>query len=183
MLTIITPCCRQANLKYLHASIDFDKIDKWIIVYDTSKDRSYTKLYKNTPKILEVECNIVGAAGHPQRNFGMLFVNDGYIYFLDDDNIIHPNFWTIAQAADNEKFYTFSQLRDKKKGSVLDGNTIKVGSIDTAMFLFHKRHVGSIRWIENLYEADGYFICAIDAANKGSHVFINSIACYYNYLV
>ena len=37
MFTIITPCCRPENLETMLPSIDFDKVDKWIIVYDTRK--------------------------------------------------------------------------------------------------------------------------------------------------
>ena len=37
-ITIITPCSRIHNLPMLHESIKFDKINKWIIVYDTTVD-------------------------------------------------------------------------------------------------------------------------------------------------
>ena len=177
MLTIITPCYRQANIPIIYNSIVFDKIDKWIIVYDTSKDRKYNKLYDH-PKILEVECNIAGRAGHPQRNFGMSLVDDGFIYFLDDDNIIHPNFWKIEITP--EKFYTFDQIR--KANDILKGNKIKLYFIDTAMFIVHKKHIGNIKWLEYKYNADGYFICDIFYKNPESHVYIDSTCSYYNYL-
>ena len=35
-ITIITPCNRIHNLPMLYESIKFDKINKWIIVYDTT---------------------------------------------------------------------------------------------------------------------------------------------------
>ena len=182
MLTIITPSCRQANIPKLYDSIDLDKIDKWIIVYDTSKNRKYTKLYDN-PKILEVECDRIGKVGHPQRNFGMNLVDDGFIYFLDDDNIIHPNFWNIIDSLIPGKFYTFDQLRNIKKQQILKGNNIKIDNIDTAMFIVHKSQIGNIKWIENKYNADGYFICNIFNKNPHSHVYINTVGCYYNYLI
>lgn len=181
MITIITPCCRQENISKLFDSISFDKIHKWIIVYDTSKDRNYKKMYEDHQQILEVECNDVGVVGHPQRNFGMQLVEDGFIYFLDDDNIIHPNFWSIIEVLKDDKFYTFDQLRDNQN-KILYGNNIQVGHIDTAMFIFHKNHSKDIYWENNKYAADGYFISDILNKNSNSHVYINNICCYYNRL-
>jgi len=181
MLSIITPCYRQNNIPKLFNSINFDKIDKWIIVYDTSNERKYDKLYDTDPKILEVECD-KGISGNPQRNYGLTLVNDGYIYFLDDDNIIHPNFWFIVDKLDGEHFYTFDQMRNKN-GQVLYGNNIAIDNIDTAMFVVHKKHINEIEWMCDKYNADGYFISDINKNNNGKHIYIKSICCYYNYLV
>ena len=179
MLTIITPCCRPENLSKLYDSIHFDKVHKWIIVYDTSKDRTYIKQYKSYPKILELECNTEGSAGHPQRNYGIGHVENGYIYMLDDDNIIHPNFWNIYDSFEPEKFYTFDQ---KRGNDILLGNNIQLDKIDTAMFIVHKTHVNDLLWQEDKYNADGIFIVELYNKNKHLHVYINTIACYYNYL-
>jgi hypothetical protein len=132
---------------------------------------------------MEVECNIkpISGKGQPQRNYGMSLVDDGYIYFLDDDNIIHPQFWSIVDLLDNEKFFTFNQIRNIK-GRILYGNNITVCYIDTAMFIVHKKHIGNIKWLEDRFCSDGFFICDINTNNKESHVYINSIGCYYNYL-
>ena len=180
MLSIITPCYRQSNLKKLYESINFDKIDKWIIVYDTSKDRKYEYIYVDNPKIIETECT-GGVYGHPQRNHGMKLVDDGFIYFLDDDNIIHPDFWSIVSSLDDQYFYTFDQLRNKY-GGILYGNNIKVKHIDTAMYIVHKKHIKDILFKTNLYDADGHFICDILRQNAQSHIYIQKIACYYNHL-
>jgi glycosyltransferase involved in cell wall biosynthesis len=178
-ITIITPCCRSDNLPKLFESIDFTKIAKWIIVYDISRDRKY-KYQFNHPQIVEMECDKVGAYGHPQRNVGIKQVEDGFIYFLDDDNVIHPGFWELIGPLDPTKFYTFDQQRTAS--SVLRGNVIRVGHIDTAMFLVHKQQIRAIKWVENKYEADGLFISAIARTNPGAHVYVPQIACYYNFL-
>lgn len=182
MLYIITPCYRQCNIPRLYESIEFDKIHKWIIIYDTSNDRKYNKLYEHDEKIIEMECNDEGIYGNPQRNYGMTFVSNGFIYFLDDDNIIHPNFWSIIDLLDNSKFYTFDQLRDIKNESILHGNNIAIGSIDTAMFIVHTNHIKDIKWKIDEYTADGCFICDILNQNTSSHTYINTVGCYYNFL-
>lgn len=181
MITIITPCCRQKNIPHLYDSIDFDKIHKWIIIYDTSNDKKYDKIY-NHSKILEVECT-GGISGNPQRNYGISLIDDGYIYFLDDDNIIHPNFWEIVPLLDNNCFYTFNQFRTNEIGNVLPGNNVNVDRIDTAMFIVHKKHINDVKWICDKYNADGYFISEINKNNIGAHRYINAICCYYNYLI
>jgi hypothetical protein len=181
MLTIITPCYRQKNIAALYDSIQFDKITKWIIVYDTSNDRKYDKLYENHPKIIELECS-GGISGNPQRNYALNIVEDGYVYFLDDDNIIHHNFWSIVDGLDGERFYTFDQLR-KKNGEMIHGNNIAFEKIDTAMYIVHRKHIGTIRWRLDIYQADFYFIHDINVNNKGAHMYLNTIGCYYNYLL
>ena len=157
----------------------FDKIDKWIIVYDTSRDRTYTSLYDGHPQIVEVEHDVVGSAGHPQRSYGMTLVDEGFIYFLDDDNIIHPNFWSIVDRLNSKYFYTFDQQRGDY---ILRGHTMKVGRIDTAMFIVHKQHIKDITWITSRYDADGVFISDIAHQNYGAHIYLNKVGCYYNFI-
>ena len=177
MLTIITPCSRRENLCKVYESIHFEKIHKWIIVYDTSKQMTYTKLFQHD-KILETECSDFGISGNAQRNFGASLVLDGHIYFLDDDTIVHPEFWNLQ--FDNEYFYTFDQYRCSICGWVLYGNDIRVNRIDTAMFVVPK-HMFS-EWDVSRYDADGYFITKLNILNPGKHIYCNVLACYYNYL-
>jgi hypothetical protein len=176
MITIVTPCCRQKNLPSLFESIDFSKIDKWIIIYDTSKNRTYSKLYEN-PQIVEDFCNDVGISGNPQRNYGVKLIKEGLIYFLDDDNIIHPDFWTLN--LNEDYFYTFDQNRNKK-GLIWKGNNVRLNCIDTAMFIVPKKMF--FDWKINEYAADGLFIEEVLKENKEKHIYIPKVACYYNFL-
>jgi hypothetical protein len=177
-ITIITPCSRPENLSNLLKSIDLSKIAKWIIVYDTSNNRSYNHQFSHA-QIVELEC-ANGISGNPQRNFGIEQVDNGFIYFLDDDNIIHPAFWELTEGLDPTYFYTFDQQRTED--DILRGRTICVCEIDTAMFIVHRHHIRDIRWVESEYIADGLFISDIAQANPRSHIYIPKIRCYYNYL-
>lgn len=176
MLTLITPCCRPQNLAKIKESIQFDKIQRWIIVYDTTKNRTYEKQFEH-PQIEEVFCDAIGISGNQQRNFGAAMVSEGHIYFVDDDNIVHPEFWTLT--FEPAFFYTFDQLRNKS-GHVLRGSRFHHGQIDTAMFVVPKSMW--IDWNPNKYEADFLFISQINR-KFGKHAkYFNKIACYYNYL-
>ena len=180
-VNIITPCCRQKNLDLIIKSINFDLIDKWYIIYDTSKDRTYTKKFEDNPKIEEHFCSDTGVVGHPQRNYGLNLVKDGFIYFLDDDNIIHPEFWNIAQTLDINCFYTFDQQR-LYEGKILKGNVLKVFWIDTAQFIIPKQLIKNLTFDITKYHADGLFITKINELYPKNHIYIPKIACYYNYI-
>jgi hypothetical protein len=180
MLSIITPCSRTENLSILKDSIKFDKINKWYIVYDTSKI-SFKKIYDH-PQIIElgIEESCYGA---PQRNHGIDQISDNeLIYMLDDDNIIHDEFWNLVSLFDLDHIYTFDQERCKlPKNTILKGDNPKLYRIDTAQFVIPKNILGSIRWRISRC-ADGYLMEELYSKYKNKFVYINKIACYWNKL-
>ena len=182
MLTIITPCCRPENLSQLFDSLDFDKLDRWLIVHDSDEPR---KLFTHE-KIVEIHHRSPpdGRAGHSQRNAGLECVKDGLIYFLDDDTVIHPDFWKISPIFDDQHFYTFDQQRWDEfvpnPGDTFRGNEPKLMKMDSAQYVVPRHMCG--KFIENDYRADGFFIEEVGIRNHLSHVYIPIVACYYNYL-
>lgn len=181
-LSIITPCYRQANLTEVFKSIRFDLIDKWYIVYDTTQNRTYTHMFTWNPKIVELECSDPGISGNPQRNMALKLIDDGLVYFVDDDNIIHPGFWEISCGFKDNMYYTFDQLRNRNTNHILKGGKIQQRCIDTAQYVVHKNLIKDIEWNINLYEADYVFISKIHATYNDKHVYIPKLAAYYNYL-
>jgi len=133
----------------------------------------------NHPQIIEEFCDKVGVCGSCQRNLGIDMVKDGHIYFLDDDNIVHPEFWNLK--FDPDYFYTFNQNRTKE-GKILTGDRLRYCEIDTAMFVVPKKMFDGIRWITTAKGSDGYLIAEINARYPNNHKYINRIAAYYNYL-
>ena len=183
MITIITACTRPENLYKLKESIDFTKVCEWIIVYDDLKINFQKKLFENDEKISEYNFSSkqTSLAGHAQRNYALSVLKnkESYIYYLDDDNIIHPDFFKLSLLKD--KIYTFNQS-DKNDLLRLRGNRIKPDHIDTAMFLVYYPLVKDISWIIDKYNADGYYINNIYLQNKEKHIYINKTLCYYNFL-
>lgn len=176
-LTIITPCSRPENLEKIKESIDFDKIDKWYIVYD-NRHFEFSKRYENNPKVVEIECKDEGVVGHQCRNKALDIIKSGMVYFLDDDNIIHPEFWNID--FQSGKIYTFNQQRSSS--DILRGDNINVGKIDTAQFVFDKSLLNGLKFQKDIYEADGIFIQKLIEDNRTNWNFIDQIGCYYNKL-
>jgi len=192
-LTIITPSYRIDNLRRIKESINFDYVSEWIIVYDQTKITENPYLFANDDKIKEYLHTSHGISGNPQRNFALSMVSDknSYIYFLDDDNIIHPDFVDLMNLLDDNKIYTFNQTIKVWNGNSpfgydnvlrLKGNNINVQHIDTAMFLIHYSLCKNTPWILEKYDADGFFIKECYEKHKEKHIFIDNVFCYYNFL-
>jgi len=179
-LTIITPSYRINNLLEIKKSINFDYIEEWIIVYDGSKIIDNPHLFENQEnnKIKEYvyKCEKGGISGNPQRNYALSQIKnpDALIYYLDDDNIIHPNLYKLLNIINNNKIYTFNQYNRIK------GDNINVYNIDTAMVIIPYNLCKNIRWILNKYEADGFYIKECYDENKNKHIYVDNDLCYYN---
>ena len=72
--------------------------------------------------------------------------------------------------------YTFNQYKR------IRGNNINVGHIDTAMVIIPYKRCKEIRWREEIYAADGYYIKECWEKNKDKSEYIDRDLCYYNYL-
>lgn len=177
-LTIITPSYRVNNLLEIKKSINFEYIEEWIIVYDGNKIIDNPKIFENQEnnKIKEYVFQGPGISGNPQRNYALTKITneDTLIYYLDDDNIFHPNIYKLLNIIDNDKMYTFNQYNRIK------GNNINVGRIDTAMFIMPYKLCKNIQWILDKYDADGYYIVECYNRNKNIHIFVDNDLCYYN---
>ena len=187
-IVIITPAYRINNLQKIKESINFNKIFKWIIIYDKEKNFKGLNKSKDNSKIIELyhKSKNKENQGNAQRNKGLEFVNKNFskyinifIYFLDDDNIIHENFYSIARNLRRNRIYTFDQQRPRY---VLSGKNPKVFYIDLAMFISDFSLIKSIRFRNYDYNADGLYIEECYKKNKINHIFLKKIGCYYNYL-
>ena len=173
-ITVVTPCSRKENLKKIKESINFDR-SEWIIIHDSVFP---VTIFPNDLKIREYHhSDTKSIVGNAQRNFALDLLHsfEGYIYYLDDDNLMHPGIFDISLIPN--KIYTFNQ----EDG--LFGKHIKIGHIDTAMFMVYYPMVKNIRWNIERYEADGLYIQDCVRYNRNNVIYINKPLCYYNALV
>ena len=176
-ITIITACSRPENIKIIKDSLNFDYIDKWIIVYDGKKVENIQGI--NQPQIKEhIFTDQESIKGTAQRNYALTFVENGFIYFLDDDNFIHPNFYLLLHFVELGKFYTFNQENNKQ---ILKGNKIQLRKIDTSMFLIDYALTNGHLW-KNDDLHDGKYISTINFFYPDKWVWINETLSYYNKL-
>jgi hypothetical protein len=185
-LTIVTPCHRQHNLDKVFDSIQFEKITRWMIVYDPTKPVPIHQKF-NHPKISEFHMDFSEPwswCGNSQRDYALDKIQSGWIYFLDDDNIMHNGFWDIVSTVSLPYFYTFDMQKVNSDEINLTGNFIVQGLIDTSMFLIHKDHVKTTKWssIKEGFFGDFLFIHTILNTNDTLHRYIPVKACYHNYI-
>lgn len=176
-ITIITPCSRPGNLQKLFESINFEFVEEWIIVYDDQYSENYNFDHEQISEYSAHSFDSI--SGNYQRNYGLSKISnpETYIYFLDDDNIIHPDLYSFSLSPGN--FYTFDQLRN---GETFEGNNPKPLKIDSAMVLIYFPMVKGITWGLGEYHSDGNYIrdCYHKCINRW--IYINKILCYYNKL-
>lgn len=173
-LTIITPCSRPKNLHRMHKSIPQGV--RWIIVFDM--DRCDIKI-PNAEHYFYKE----HAYGYPQTNFALDMIKDGYVYFLDDDNTVHPDLIDNIRGVDNDFIHFLQQRCERKKThpKYIIGSEVRGGKIDKGGVLLKRTLIGDIRFRTDIYAADGYFI--EDCYKKAtSPLFIDKVLSYHNKL-
>jgi hypothetical protein len=116
--------------------------------------------------------------GNAQRNFALDLVEHGYVYFLDDDTLLHPELWDSVKDLDND-FIHFNQL--SKNGHHRIGGTVKLNHIDSGSILIHHSLIGDTRWVLHRRAADGVFIEEVYSRSK-TPIFINKNLSVYNKL-
>jgi hypothetical protein len=182
-LTIITPSCRPENLIRIRKSINFDYVAEWIIVYDGATVEQNPLLFvgdNECGKIKEFVYVGEGISGNPQRNYALSQISDpdnALLYYLDDDNSVHPDLYKLftANILTKGRLYSFNQ-KDR-----LRGDNINPGHVDTAMCIIDYSLCKNVRWKPQLYDADGHYLRdCYNAIGRHNHVFIDHDMCYYN---
>jgi len=118
--------------------------------------------------------------GNYQRNCALEAVTDGWVYFLDDDTLIHPElFDELAKVKTGA--VAFGQLL---KDSVRSASpaTMKVCQIDMGQAAIRREVIGDTRFALGIYEADGIFIETVYNSDPDKWSFIDKPLSYYNKL-
>ena len=141
MLYIVTPCSRPENLATIRKSIP--EALTWVVMMDASTDHKAPSGANVTHYSRKT-----GFWGHPLRNefldlYQDSFTEDDWVYFLDDDNILHPKF--IQQLESllclNAGIVTWGQ-----EGRLRPTDQPRVGNIDTASFMFRPSQLKELRF-------------------------------------
>lgn len=195
-LNIITRCTRTTKIKEIFESLNKknEKISvKWYVLFDLTslveiptdilsflKDKSEIRFYDSDPSDY----------GHDMINKTLDEISDGLVYILDDDNILHPNFFDLIHNWVGDKFDFDGLIFSQKIGGIdftgldireADTENVKVGKIDMAQFCLKRELIGDYRIPSNQYVGDGLFIENLFERNVDRFIIIKEIGCYYNY--
>lgn len=182
-LTIITACTRPENLRTILPGIETccDLFDvRWIIVHDGPVQLDGFPAWvvqQNHPAPDSV-------AGKAQINFALESIRCGWVWVLDDDNAVHPNFAQSLQkmlaAHPDAKAFVFPQYC----GPAIRGvgpQMVRECSIDQAQFVLRRDLIGDHRYPLR-YTGDGAFVEALHAINPQAFRFCANPAVFYNAL-
>lgn len=192
LLRIITPFSRTIpNLEGILTSINpsATTMVDWIII---AQHDLYEKALNWSDNTKKENLNIQVVKGEtPSSYYGNSYRNQGieiainssqsWVYFLDDDNAMHPHFWQFLDEADSHEkdLIFFSQVFPDGQIRLRPEN-IGVGGIDTAMILVRSNAIKDIRWKVDHYTADGMF--AEDLAKINQYVRLENPLSFYNFL-
>lgn len=95
--------------------------------------------------------------GQAVKNALLDDVEDGWVWILDDDTLVHPDVLTVVQGYENAEAVVVAQQRTD--GRVLWGELV-VGSIDVGQ-VFLRRHLIVDHRIPETYDGDGYWLIEV----------------------
>lgn len=187
MIYIITPCTRPFNLSAMKESIP--KECKWVVCYDAR--------VKNGPPTIDnaivLNCPETGVWGNPTRNYAInsikdMLTDDDWLYILDDDNIIHPDWYDgVKDHLNDHNMICWAQEFPPSSIIKFDGmirspatSTPQIGNVDSAQYMVKWKTAKSIQY-EIAYVADGKYASDNLTAAKECFVIDKSLS-YYNYL-
>src|SRR5262249_5508101 len=188
-LVFITPCCRPELLAYVYESVLFSIVTRWIIVFDAEQvpHESLPSVLLHHPQITLVATKVKASKyGNAQRQLGLQIArtmynqDDPFIYFLDDDNMVHPTFYDLFLWCmwSRGVFYTFNQRRN---WLTCYGKSCVRGMMDTAMICLPLSFCPDWK-PSSAYAEDYYFIKSVMKRYADRHVYLNHIAAHYNAL-
>jgi glycosyltransferase involved in cell wall biosynthesis len=196
-INIITRCTRLDNILKTRDSIfTTDKFNiTWYVVFDTSSIKDLDGNIMSELYSCGANLNFIkgedGDFGHNLINKTIDKIEDGWVYIIDDDNIIHENFYEeIYKAIKKYKNKTGFVFNQKVGGRDFTGLDIRIASpenmrvqhIDMAQFFLHRKLISNHRIPKMMYVGDGVFIEELYKSKSEEFVFINKTLCHYNYL-
>jgi len=202
IFNIVTPCTRIHNLSEIFHSIKKGSNHpnlavNWFISFDCSVVKPTTNIKKiinyqlSWPNNIEIHTlyviNRKSVSGNAQRNEALDYIQEGFVYFLDDDNILHPKLVTTLLKLNAEKGSDIGLLHQQYVGNytkvrTINNFSIKTGGIDIAQICVPSFWIKKLKWNLCSYNADGDFICTLYRNHSDRFIFENQPLAYYNKL-
>tara|TARA_B100000767_G_scaffold272477_1_gene300227 strand:- start:205 stop:2079 length:1875 start_codon:yes stop_codon:yes gene_type:complete len=197
-ISIITRCTRTSNLLTIKEGVlnaPKGVNVNWHVVFDTGALKDIdAEVLSNLTDTNNVKLHFVkGQSGgllYPEVSDIIKTIKSGWIYLLDDDNIIHEDFYKTIKASIKALpialVHIVSQL---VAGKDFTGQDIRFASrentafqkIDIAQMVINRSIFDTHSFSAN-YAADGFFIEEVLKTHGDSFVWIDKVLSHYNYL-
>jgi O-antigen biosynthesis protein len=202
-INILTRCTRIQNLQKIKESIFIERFDvqvDWHVVFDIDalKEISFDVLNILSDENIFIHYHTLDGkkadkSGGWHINLNSIISNlDGWIYILDDDNILHKDFYESVFKSHLLKKDKLIFLFNQEVGGrdftglqtrIIDVSKIKVGQIDTAQFIIHTDVFNKLNFkFGTGYVADGEFIEKVFNSNPYLFDKIDKVISHYNAL-
>ena len=189
-LTVVTAVSRARNLSLMTDGVAglgaYFRV-RWAVVYSPAV-WAITGLSLGRDWVVEARVPVADPGGYAQKNGGIdMALRPGWVMFLDDDNLIHPDAARVlseAVAAHPDALgMTFHQVRPNgERFMTAAPERTRVGTVDQGNFIAHTSLIGHSRHREVGRGFDGVFIEELYAKAAGRWVFVDAVAAYYNAL-
>lgn len=160
---------------------------EWRIYHDTTQEEALAEPVISEKILVHNHLIAMGSGwGHAARNSFLdsdLDLGDDYwLYFLDDDNLLHPGFWAkaIELIRDHPEAGMFIFQQERAPGIFPEINLARC-YVDMAQAVFRRSFIGDERFAMH-YEADGDFIMRLHDREPGRVKVDQTVLCYYNRL-
>ena len=193
---ILTRCTRPQNLLTIQKTVFPSPIVViWHIIFDTTTLKDIDAELLNKLQNGSTRFHFVKGDGTDYLYPQLSDIIDGlfesaYIVILDDDNVIHPDFYNVIkseiEANPDKEAFVFEQFVDKKDFTGLEVRNVgpehmKLRHIDSAQYVIRQSLYTKGRY-EGGYCGDGVFIENLYKNHSGKFHFIHQQLCYYNRL-
>lgn len=197
MINLVTAVSRPDNLPRIHRSIARSLSRstlkaRWILVIDGEQAIPPAIDARLQDGAFEVEKLVYLGGPCPyginQKNLGMASIVEGYYHCIDDDNIVHPDFFPSLErsmaANPKKRVFVFGQQRwDNIKSLIASPDRMEYGKIDNTMFVTHRSLIGAHRYdLSRSGREDFHFFRKLYDLHKEEFVFISETLAYYNYI-
>jgi hypothetical protein len=193
LLNIVTAVSRPHNVKLISDNIKsvITKCEvRWYLIADNLKVDRFI-----APKECYYYDFIPGdISGAPQKNKALDLIDSGWVYFLDDDNLMHEQYEDCflekiktkrlickngTRQQGTIQGVVFNQLL--ADGSLRLGVDRKNGSaVDCGQFTVEREIIGDQRFNLDFYASDGVFFQEIYNRHKEKIIFVDEPFTYYN---
>lgn len=200
---IITPSVRPDNLSRIAESINIPKrMFRWVVVIDGSRPAVVPQFPRHAEVYYYHDKN--SKSGNGQRNLALDIIMgnlspdtlrklsatgsdatakaasannfEQYVYFLDDDTLMHPDFYLSVKDLPDDLIHFNQQNPD---GSHRIGGHVKLNQVDSGNVVIKKSLIGAVRWQLDKYNADGFFMEAM-LQKAQSPLYLNKTLSTYN---